>query len=62
MHRLNEKKAILVRLYHNLNLHYPPTLVGQATLSHVKDENVEDSDIHEVQKDRIAALNHSLVR
>merc|ERR1712001_759703 len=51
------------RLYHNLNLQYPPMLAGTVRT----DEDMETGDApivqgDEMQKDRVAALNQSLVR
>lgn len=52
------------RLYHNLNLQYPPTLAGMLNNQDV----IEDDDANkalendEMLRERVAALNHSLVR
>merc|ERR1711981_111610 len=51
------------RLYHNLNLQYPPMLAG--TVRTDEDMETDDAPIvqgDEMQKDRVAALNQSLVR
>lgn len=50
------------RLYHNLNLHYPPSLVGQTSIAHANDEIAKEGENDELLKDRVAALNQSLVR
>lgn len=50
---------VLFRLYHNLNLAYPPTLSG--TVKDMEtDENSEEID--EVARERVSALNQSLAR
>jgi len=51
---------VLFRLYHNLNLQYPPTLSG--TIQDFSTENEPDAVDDEVQKERVAALNQSLAR
>jgi len=51
---------VLFRLYHNLNLQYPPTLSGI-----IQDNSTEkESDVvdDEVQKERVQALNQCLAR
>lgn len=46
-----------------MNLNYPPALAGQAIIAHEKDEVVtEEKGDFEEYKDRVAALNQSLVR
>jgi len=45
------------RLYHNLNVQYPPTLSGT-----VQDENADENGDDEMQRERVAALNLSLAR
>ena len=57
------------RLYHNLNLQYPPMLAGTVRDESKKNDDTEMEDdnnslaqIDEMQKDRVAALNQSLVR
>ena len=50
---------VLFRLYHNLNIQYPPIL--SATIIEVQDEEADDGQ-DEVQRDRVSALNQSLAR
>ena len=53
------------RLYHNLNLQYPPMLAGTVREEQKEEDKDDDSplaQIDEMQKDRVAALNQSLVR
>merc|ERR1719266_2661878 len=51
---------VLFRLYHNLNLQYPPSLSG--TIQDFSTENEPEAVNDEVQKERVAALNQSLAR
>ena len=50
------------RLYHNLNLKYPPTLVGFTPASSTGKDGNTGAEPNEAQTDRVYALNQSLVR
>ena len=51
---------VLFRLYHNLNVQYPPSLSG--TIQDNSTENEPDAGDDEVQRERVAALNQCLAR
>jgi len=51
---------VLFRLYHNLNVQYPPSLSG--TIHDNSTENEPDAGDDEVQRERVAALNQCLAR